>query len=140
MKFSQKTKEQVGIRSRGYCEYCGMKVSFAQYHHRRPRGMGGSKDPLTGSAANCLLLHPNCHATIESLREVAFQNGWLVHSWEDPRDVPVRIGNVMVRLGVDGRKVVLPDPTLDDVSGEDSASQSSGDAAGPTPTPFPYTP
>jgi 5-methylcytosine-specific restriction protein A len=140
MKFSQRTKEQVTIRSRGYCEYCGQRVAFPQYHHRRARAMGGSKDPLTGSPANCLFVHPNCHGVIESQREVAYQNGWLVHNWDDPRDVPVRVVDQWFRFGVDGRKVLLPNLTPVSEPGEDSQSDSPSGVDAPTPTPSPGTP
>ena len=61
-------------------------------HHRRPRGMGGSKDPVTNSPANLLLLcgsgTSGCHDRIERGRLEARSNGWLVPYYDDPRLVP----------------------------------------------------
>ena len=55
--------------------------------------MGGSKDPVTNSPANLLLLCSSgttgCHGWVESHRELAYATGLLVHSWQDPRKVPL---------------------------------------------------
>lgn len=61
-------------------------------HHRRPRQMGGSRDPVVEDPANHLHLCGDgvrgCHGYVESHRAEAYEKGWLVHSWEDPREVP----------------------------------------------------
>lgn len=54
--------------------------------------MGGSKDPDSGSPANGLWVHPSCHAWIESNREEALANGYLVRQGTDPTTVPVKMG------------------------------------------------
>lgn len=60
-------------------------------HHRRPRGAGGSKDPITNSPANGILACRPCHLEIESHRTKAFMDGWLLRQSQDPRNVPVRL-------------------------------------------------
>lgn len=53
-------------------------------HHRKPRGMGGSKDVLVNSAANALTLcgHATtpggCHRWAETYREDALEQGYLI--------------------------------------------------------------
>jgi hypothetical protein len=64
--------------------------------------MGGTKDKASRSPANGLLVHPACHAWIESHREVAYENGWLVHSWGDAEATPVLRGHDVVFLRDDG--------------------------------------
>lgn len=75
--FSPEVKAIVDGRSWGRCEVCG-DGRIAEYHHRRPRGAGGSKRPDTGQASNCLGLCHVCHRMIESHRTIALLLGWLV--------------------------------------------------------------
>jgi hypothetical protein len=89
MKFSTKIKETIRERANDRCEKCGGRVANPQYHHRRPRGMGGTSREESGDPANALLLHPHCHAWIESNRSVSHENGWLVYQHEEPTLVPV---------------------------------------------------
>lgn len=74
------------------CARCRQGLSFemAQFHHRRPRGAGGTSNPVIGTAANCLTLCMNCHAWVESQRELALSTGFLVSQFRDPREVAVR--------------------------------------------------
>ena len=90
LRFSQEIKKLIWKRANDRCEVCGIMALHHQIHHRRPRGMGGSKDPISGSAANGVLVHPTCHARIESNREEALGNGWLVLQGHDPATVPFR--------------------------------------------------
>lgn len=102
MKFSELVKASVRERTQMLCDRCGLSVRHPQYHHRRPRGMGGSDNTIIGLASNALLLHPNCHEWIERNRTAAVKNGWLVRSWDDPADVPIlRCGEWMF-LNTDG--------------------------------------
>ncbi|MGW5645040.1 hypothetical protein ACWEV3_40865 [Saccharopolyspora sp. NPDC003752] len=76
------------------CERCGTALG-TNVHHRRPRGAGGSKDPATNLPSNLLLLcgsgTTGCHGWIESHRAIAYEHGWLLHSWQIPLESPVRI-------------------------------------------------
>lgn len=74
-------------RAMGLCERCGRPGTDA--HHRQPRGMGGTTTPLTHTAIVLVWLCRNCHHTIETHRTQAYADGWLVHSWDDPRPVPI---------------------------------------------------
>jgi hypothetical protein len=90
-----KVRELVWKRAGSRCERCCAPITGGDHsiHHRRPRRMGGSKDPLTNSPANLLLLcgsgTTGCHGWIESHRATAYELGLLVHGWQDPRAVPL---------------------------------------------------
>ncbi|MET8648522.1 hypothetical protein [Nocardia aurea] len=80
--FSQAVKHLVDTRAKDMCELDGCGP-IEVYHHRRPRGSGGSGLPWVGQAANCLGLTNRCHDWVEgkitgSSRTVSTENGWLV--------------------------------------------------------------
>jgi hypothetical protein len=89
--FNKLVRSIIDERARGCCELCGMPVESPQYHHRRPRGIGGTKRVETGQAQIALLLHQKCHTRVESNRLEAYESGWLVAQNADPGDVPVRL-------------------------------------------------
>jgi len=78
--------------------------------------MGGSKDPVVGSAANGIWVHPHCHSKIESERERARENGWLVPQASDPSKVPFKKYNGWVMLNEDGTYTMVKSP--DNLGGE----------------------
>jgi hypothetical protein len=66
---------------------CWTPLFVFNLHHRRPRGMGGSKDPRINDPANLLALcgsgTTGCHGLIESYRERSYEHGWLLrHGWD----------------------------------------------------------
>jgi hypothetical protein len=87
-------------RAFGRCELCGTRLRSAgqwvaehSFHHRRPRGMGGTSRPESNGAANLLLLCGSgvtgCHGWIEEHRAVARAQGQLLSQTDDPAEVPV---------------------------------------------------
>ena len=59
----------------GLCAICGKNVELGTVpHHRKPRGMGGSRDPFMNSESNAMLLCSDCRHKIE-LKEVKEKNG-----------------------------------------------------------------
>ena len=86
--FSPKTRQIVLGRADNLCEIC-CRGGPLQCHHRRARGMGSSKDPLTNTPANALAICPADHAWVESHRTEALENGWLVRQGKNPEHVPV---------------------------------------------------
>ena len=64
--------------------------------------MGGTKRKDSGSAANGLYVHLKCHMDIESNRSRAFDNGWLVSQFAEPKDIPVKLWNGWFMLDPDG--------------------------------------
>jgi len=87
--FSKRTRELVFLRAGGRCERCGWIEEASQYHHRRPRAMGGSRASDTNGAANCVLLCIYCHEDVESRREWALNFGFLVPQGKKPSEIPV---------------------------------------------------
>lgn len=61
-----------------------------QIHHRKPRGMGGTRVNDSGCASNLIWLCRECHEWIESHRTEALDNGWLiVRGVERPQTIPL---------------------------------------------------
>lgn len=81
-------------------------------HHRQPRGMGGSTDPLSASPANLLTLcgsgTTGCHGWVESHRTQAEALGFIVRHGIDPATVPVWIDGYRWMLRHDGSKSPQP--------------------------------
>lgn len=110
------TRRVVAERAGYCCEICGLLlhngaewVEPHSFHHRRPRGAGGSRDAATNTPANLLLVcgtaTSGCHLRIERDRRLAFTYGWLVMQRVDPAIVPVWVWNRPERavlLTVDG--------------------------------------
>ena len=110
MKFTNEVRDLIRKRSKQRCEMCGAVALYHQVHHRRPRGMGGSKDPASGSPANGMWVHPSCHAKIESNREQAYDKGYLVHQGKNPAEVPVKVGRLWYLLDENGGRSLVTDP------------------------------
>lgn len=71
----------MSARAGGVCEAmfvddCNGRAE--QMHHRRARGMGGSRKKDTNSPANLLYICAPCHIAIESFRAVARARGLLI--------------------------------------------------------------
>lgn len=81
--FPQRVIDQIDDRSMGWCEVCG-KHRVQEHHHRRPRGMGGSRRDDTNRASNGLGLCSGCHRLVEKHRDVAELHGWLVLQGHEP--------------------------------------------------------
>ena len=151
LKFSDSTKALVRQRTGMVCDRCGIRVMHPHYHHRRPRGMGGSAERTTGMASNALLLHPACHEWIEKNRAESASRGWIVRSWEQPQDVACFIHGDWVLLQPDGSAIITADaagsgrgslpggiavPPHDEVADVDSASTGTASEQVPLASPF----
>jgi 5-methylcytosine-specific restriction endonuclease McrA len=53
-------------------------------HHRKLRKHGGSS-----TLENLLWLCAGCHRWVHDYPQTSYGEGWLVHSWAAPEDVPV---------------------------------------------------
>ena len=114
--FTPKVKRQIVDRQDGACCVCGVMcidpldyrpLREYSFQHRRARAMGGSRDPITSSAANGLLVCGSAttgdHQQIEAHPAWAAGRGFRVGSWEDPAEVSVVVyGYGRVRLSADG--------------------------------------
>ena len=105
MKFTDEVRKQIKERSKERCEVCGALALHPQIHHRRPRGMGGSRKMDTNQCANALVLHPACHAKVESNRKQSLLNGWLVSQHAEPIDVAVKLHYGWYWLTHDGEAI-----------------------------------
>lgn len=98
----KKVVEKVLWRAEYRCERCAERP-YEQIHHRKPRGMGGSRnDPGINLPSNLLALCRICHEATESNREQAYEYGWLVRRQHDPSVQPVWVGGRFVVLTNDG--------------------------------------
>ena len=87
------------IRDEESCTRCGQGLRWEDrghgwsMHHRRPRGMGGSKDPALALPSNALTLCGSgvtgCHGWVETNRDEALEQGFLVSRYGTPEDIPV---------------------------------------------------
>lgn len=97
--FSRPVVERIVERDQSCCVRCGASVAgkergFAwSIHHRRPRGMGGSRNPAVSGPANGLTLcgsgTTGCHGWAEAHRTEAISAGLIVAQHGDPELVPV---------------------------------------------------
>lgn len=99
----EETRRDVLKRDSSLCVMCGAGAD--EVHHRRPRGIGGTRDPLVAyGMGNLVSLCRDCHSGAESQRAKARDLGWLIpHGEADPERTPVlhwRLGPVL--LGHDG--------------------------------------
>lgn len=113
---SPRARRLVEERAGYCCEVCGVSLhngtawtSAYSIHHRRPRAMGGTRDPIANTPANLLLLcgtgTDGCHGRIERERSTAYVYGWLVRQGDDPSRVPLWVWHRPERpvlLTVDG--------------------------------------
>lgn len=94
------TVDLVRARDGDECRRCHRE--YQQIHHRKPRGMGGTRDPLINSPSNLVCVCQTCHHWIETHRSDALRDGWLVSQWADPQRVPLVIDHLPVWLSPDG--------------------------------------
>lgn len=90
--FPPEVRDLIIARAHGMCEIAapGCTQFGEQIHHRRPRGIGGTRRTDTNRAANGLMACAACHSHIESRRAEAIAAGWLVRQHEHPRAIPVK--------------------------------------------------
>ena len=77
----------------------------AHVHHRRPKGMGGTSDEVIKyGLANLVSVCFSCHELIHRRPALAYETGFLVHAWDNPEAIPLRVGSYsqLLKLSVDG--------------------------------------
>lgn len=84
----RRTRQLIIDRAGRICERCEIAPG-EQIHHRRPRMAGGTKDPRINLPSNLVLLCGACHRWVESHREDAREDGWLLRSVAEAATVPV---------------------------------------------------
>ncbi len=88
---TRKVRQQCWEREQGECARCSRSLAYEYHelHHRRARGAGGSRQPVTNLPGNLIWLDSACHAHIESHRTEALADGFLVAQFETPALVPL---------------------------------------------------
>jgi hypothetical protein len=82
-------KQACFTRDEGMCRRCSCPA--ADCHHRKPKGMGGTSDTERAfGLAGLISVCRECHSWIHAHPEISYEEGWLVHSWQDPADVPLK--------------------------------------------------
>ncbi|CRH92863.1 Uncharacterised protein [Chlamydia trachomatis] len=93
--------EVVVNRAMGVCEVmfpeAGCNGRAEQLHHRKLRSQGGGH-----SVHNLVHICHNCHNFIHSHPGLSYDNGWLVHSFDNPEEMPFRRRGGFVQLLADG--------------------------------------
>lgn len=105
-------KPIVWARDQGLCVVCGAR-GFT-WHHRRPRGMGGSShSPVAHSPAHLVVVCRDCHDHLETQeRAWAYANGFLVRRGiTDLSEVPVQYFDGWALLDHDGNRLFVTEPT-----------------------------
>jgi 5-methylcytosine-specific restriction enzyme A len=89
--FTAHAAEMILARSEGSCEVMSRVcvTTASDMHHRRARGMGGTKRLDTNLAANGLAICRRCHMYVESERQWAINKGFLVRQDADPEYAPI---------------------------------------------------
>lgn len=109
MSVTRDTRTLVLIRDDYSCVRCNRPVMGGDYslHHRRPRGMGGSKRADTDLAGNLITLcgsgTTGCHGWVESHRSEASGWGYIVPQNAVPASIPVRYGDQWAQITDSGR-------------------------------------
>lgn len=114
----QRVREQCYSRDGAHCVRCARNVVNypSSLHHRKPRGMGGSRDPRSFDPRNLVLVcgsgTTGCHGWIESHRDVARSEGWLLRSLDDLDQPLITLCGTEIRLYADGTSTETFDTEL----------------------------
>ncbi|MBF9523074.1 hypothetical protein BKG71_03650 [Mycobacteroides chelonae] len=89
--FTDDARALMAMRSLGECEVQWPNVCMGcidTYHHRRPRGNGGSRKPSTSWVSNGCAICRACHSFIETReRGKAIELGFIVSQFAEPSEV-----------------------------------------------------
>lgn len=98
---TRKTRAIVLDRDEHRCVVCSTSQGL-QIHHRRARGMGGTRRPDTNHPQNLVTVCAHHHQWIETHRVWATGHGLLVKQSEDPAAIPVTTWRGVVLLDAAG--------------------------------------
>lgn len=133
--FPAHVRSAIWTRDAGCCSLCARPITGAySIQHRRARGMGGSRDPLTKTAANGVLLCGTAtsgdHSYVEQHPSWATWAGYRVPQGADPSLVPIwtaRYGWVL--LNEDATYTEVDDPAPDETAAMEAFSRLRLDAS-----------
>src|SRR3990167_3684257 len=69
------------------------RMTATHRHHRKRRSQGGDDSPT-----NILLLPQEVHAWVHDNPDKAYELGWLVKSYDDPKEISVQIPEELVKI------------------------------------------
>jgi hypothetical protein len=97
------TTDLVDERESYRCARCGSPIQGGSRHHRKLRRFGDH------TAANLILLcgsgTTGCHGWVHSHVANSYETGYLVHSWDDPTEVPILLWDgTAVTHDIDGAR------------------------------------
>jgi 5-methylcytosine-specific restriction enzyme A len=78
-------RKQILTRDDWKCVKCSGAAN--DVHHRKLKGMGGSK--LLDTPANLISLCRTCHSWVHANPNESYKLGYMVHSWDDPENIPI---------------------------------------------------
>lgn len=110
----ERARKQVLLRDGGKCLFC--LGDATDVHHRRPKGMGGTSNSyIAFGMANLVSLCREHHSWIHAHPEQGYKSGFLVHSWEDPADIPLVLkpGSFLIKLTPSGELERMGEPDGD---------------------------
>lgn len=91
---SSETCEMVDARDRLRCVRCGKNLYYSPMsrHHRLMRSHADKnvKHQVYNLIDLCGSGTTGCHGYVHAHPKESYENGWLVHSWDDPLNVPVK--------------------------------------------------
>lgn len=114
MKVTQRQRLAVITRDESRCARCRKGVGNipSSVHHRKPRGMGGTSDPRCNDYRNLVLLcgtgTTGCHGWVEYHRADAYDEGWLLRSYDELNYPAMRTDGAWLTLTRDGRSFTSP--------------------------------
>lgn len=93
VKLLVRTRAGAGDPHDARCEHCGafLGIDGGEFQHIVARHMGGTRDPLLSTAANCALLCPQSHRLAESRSRKMLALGFWAKQGTDPRTAPMRL-------------------------------------------------
>lgn len=104
---SEEVRQTVRNRDHHRCVLCG--IPSGEIHHRRPRGMGGTRQTWINLPANLVVLCRRCHTEVESRRERYRDLGFLIPMGDDTAEmIPLTYPDRFVFLFNDGTTETLP--------------------------------
>ena len=109
--FTERVRALIWTRDQGHCGRCGRGLNreggMHEFHHRRPRGVGGTSVEWVNLPGNGVLLCRTCHQHVESNRSWAADAGFLVsmNGW-------ATASQVLIEHRVHGKVFLLDDGTV----------------------------
>jgi 5-methylcytosine-specific restriction protein A len=100
--FPPEVKATIRSRAQNLCEICGQHTSDLTAHHRRLKGMGGTRRPESQAVSAGIWVFALDHHRIHAHPQHSYEMGWLVKQSADPALIAVLRRERWVLLQDDG--------------------------------------